>query len=222
MQRRDLVLGAMGSAAGTMLAWPARASALPVPPAGEIRFKVLHSGTPCGEHQVTFTQTGDQLRVDTNATLVVRVAGIPVYHYSVTASEYWCAGAFCGLDSHVNHNGTLFEVHAKPIPGGFAIQSTKAGNYEYTGQPTLMPLTYWNKAMLNAMILNVETGRHYPAIVDSPGWNYLPTAEGGQLVAQRFDVTGKLHLTVWYDKDGQWAGLQFNAAGLISLQKFVG
>lgn len=184
-------------------------------------FRILHSGTPVGEHHMSFTQTGDQLRVDTNVALVVRLAGIPIFHYAVQASEYWNAGAFCGLDSQVNHNGTALEVHARPIAGGFNIQSTKAGNYSYTGQLGLMPLTYWNKAMLGAMILNIETGRHYPAIVNSPGWNYLPTDEGGTLLAQRFDVTGKLHLSVWYDQYGQWAGLQFNASGLISLEKFV-
>jgi hypothetical protein len=192
-----------------------------VPPSGKISFKVFHSGTPCGAYHLTFAQNGNQLRIDTNAALVVRVAGIPVFHYSVDASEYWSAGSFYALDSQVNHNGTPFEVHARPIAGGFAIQSTKAGNYNYTGLPALMPLTYWNKRFLDAMILNIETGRHYPAIVSSPGWNNLPTASGGTVLAQRFDVTGKLHLSVWYDQQGQWAGLQFNAAGLISLEKYM-
>lgn len=221
MQRRDLVLGAVGGAAGVLLARPAAAAVLPVPAAGQLSFKVLRSGTPIGEHHVTFTQTGGQLRVDTNSVLVMKMAGIPIYHYTVKASEYWSDGAFSGLDSQVNQNGTLLSVHAAPIAGGFAVQSTKAGNYNYTGQPAMMPLTYWNKAMLAAMILNIETGRHYPAIVNSPGWNDLPTAEGGVLLAQRFDVTGKLHLSVWYDQYGQWAGLQFRADGLVSLEKFV-
>ncbi len=225
MQRRGLVLGVAGGIAGGLggglSARPAWGAPLPVPASGKLAFKVLHSGTPVGEHHLSFSQSGDMLQVDTNAALVVRVAGIPVFHYTVTASEYWNGGAFCGLDSKVNHNGTALEVHAKPIAAGFAIQSTKAGNYTYTGLPGLMPLTYWNKAMLQAMILNIETGRHYPAIVNSPGWNYLPTAEGGTLLAQRFDVTGKLKLSVWYDQYGQWSGLQFNVAGLITMQKFV-
>lgn len=218
---RSMAYGAAGGLAGGLAVRPAFGAALPVPPTGHMAFKVLHSGTPVGEHHLTFTQTGGVLRVDTNAALVVRLAGIPVFHYKIDAREYWSDGAFYALDSLVNHNGTALQVHARQIPGGFAIQSTKAGNYNYTGPQGMMPLTYWNKAMLEAMILNVETGRHYPAIVHSPGWNDLPTAEGGVLLAQRFDVTGKLHLSVWYDQYGQWAGLQFNAAGLVSLEKFV-
>jgi hypothetical protein len=221
MERRDLVLGALASAAGLILPGPALASALPVPSSGNIGFRILHSGTPVGEQHLTFTQVGNLLRIDNHAALVVRLAGIPIFRYACTATEHWSGTDFVGVDSVVNHNGTHLEVHASPIPGGFAIQSTKAGNYTYTGEPQMMPLTYWNKALLNAMILNIETGRHYPAIVNSPGWNYLPTAEGGTLLAQRFNVTGKLHLSVWYDQYGQWAGLEFNVGGDVSFQKFV-
>jgi hypothetical protein len=225
MQRRNLVLGVVGGVMGGVTGGAAIARAqsteLPVPASGKLGFKIFRNGTPVGEHHLTFTQTGDQLLVEIEAALVVRVAGIPVFHYSASAREHWSGNVFSGVDSKVNHNGTKLEVHASPVSGGFAVQSTKAGNYTYTGEPAMMPLTYWNKAMLNAMILNIETGRHYPAIVSSPGWNYLPTAEGGKLLAQRFDVTGKLHLSVWYDQHAQWSGLEFNVAGDISFQKFV-
>lgn len=221
MQRRDMVLGAMGGAAGVMLAPSAKAAGLAIPPSGSMGFKILHSGSPVGEQHMVFTQNGDTMRVDSTAALVVRVMGIAVFRYSCVATEHWSNGEFCGLDSAVNHNGTPLEVHASPIDGGFAIRSTKAGNYNYTGTPPMLPLTYWNKAMLGAMILNIETGRHYPAIVNSPGWNYLTTAEGGRLLAQRFNVTGKLHLSVWYDQYGQWDGLEFNVGGDVTFQKFV-
>ena len=221
MRRRELVLGAMAGAAGAALAQPRQAMALPVPPTGALGFRILRNGVPVGEQHLTFSQSGDQLRVDNHAELVVRELGIPVFHYAAMATEQWAGGVFRGVDSQVDHNGTQLRVHAAPIAGGFAIESTKTGDYDYTGQPGLMPLTYWNKAMLDAMILNVETGRHYPAIVSSPGWNYLPTADGGRLLAQRFDVSGKLHLSLWYDQNEQWAGLAFNILGQITYQKFT-
>lgn len=221
MQRRGLVLGVMGGAAGAVLPARAQIAALPVPPSGELRFQILRNGTPVGEHHLYFTQSGDGLQVDMAAALVVRIAGIPVFHYRANASEHWQGGRFCGVSSKVNHNGSTLEVLASPIANGFAVVSTKAGDYNYTGSPAMMPLTYWNKAMLEAMILNIETGRHYPAIVKSPGWNYLTSAEGERLLAQRFDVTGKLHLSVWYDQYGQWAGLQFYVDGDVTFRKFV-
>ena len=223
MQRRELVLGAMGGVAGAILARPARA-ALPVPASGEIGFRVLRNGTPVGEQHLKFTQNGGQMRVDGRLALMGHAMGIIPFRYAVTATEYWSDNEFRGVDSLVNDNGTPLQVHATPIPGGFAIRSTKAGNYTYTGQPAMMPLTYWNKAMLEAMILNIDTGHHYPAIVSSPGWNYLPTVDGGKIQAQRFDVTGKLHFSVWYDQNGQWAGLTFTTpivGGQMLFQKFT-
>lgn len=217
LERRGFLAGA----GALVAAGPALAAPLPVPPSGEMRFKILRNGSPIGEQQMKFTQSGDDLRVDINADMVVTLAGIPVFHYRANVVERWSGGRFVQLDSHVNHNGTQLSVLANQIEGGFAVQSTKAGDYQYTSTPPMLPLTYWNKAMLQAMILNVETGRHYPAVVSSPGWNKLPTAEGGTVVAQRFDVTGKLHLSVWYDQYGQWSGLEFHVAGQEMFQKYV-
>lgn len=222
MQRRDVVLGVMaGMAGGVAGGRPgyAQDTALPVPASGKIGFNILRNGVKVGEHHLTFTQNGDQLQMDMEAALVVKVAGIAVFRYNANATEHWSGTNFCGVNSKVNHDGTPFEVHASPIPGGFAVRSTKAGNYQYTGTPTMMPLTYWNKAMLDSMILNIETGRHYPAFVSSPGWNYLNAADGGKLQAQRFDVTGKLHFSVWYDQQLQWSGLDFYMYGDILFQK---
>ena len=75
--------------------------------------------------------------------------------------------------------------------------------------------------MLNGTILNIQTAHSYPAIVSSPGWNKLPTANGGFIIAQRYDVTGKLHLTVWYDQSNQWSGLQFQINGTESYEKIT-
>ncbi|WP_298285394.1 DUF6134 family protein [Acidocella sp.] len=217
MNRRTFAMAL--AAAG--LAGRARAAGLPVPPSGRIGFKVLRNGVPIGEHHLKFIQDGAALRVEINADLVVKVLGVPVFHYTLAATEHWEGDSFVGLDSFVNHNGAHYEVHAAPTAGGFAVHSTIAGDYVYTGARPMLPLTYWNKAMLQAEILNVETGRHYPAIVNSPGWNYLPTAEGGQIVAQRFDVTGKLHLSVWYDQYDQWAGLAFSVDGNETFEKIT-
>lgn len=201
---------------------PTAASALlPIPASNEMHFKILRNGTPIGEQFMKFTQNGSSLQVETQADMVVRIAGIAVFHYHAEVLEHWVDGVFQRLDSQVNHNGTKLMVAANPIQDGFAIESTKAGDYQYTSKPKMLPMTYWNKAMLDSMILNVETGHHYPAVVNSPGWSWLPTAEGGTILAQQFDVTGHLHLTLWYEQSGQWAGLAFHVDGQEVFQKYV-
>jgi hypothetical protein len=40
-------------------------------------------------------------------------------------------------------------------------------------------------------------------------------------LAQRFDVTGKLQLSVWYDAANRWSGLEFQKSGDISYRKII-
>lgn len=217
MLRRDF----LGKAAA-FTALPSAASALlPIPASNQMHFKIFRNGSHIGEQFMKFTQDGNHLEVVSQADMLVRIAGIPIFHYSAEAVEHWSDGSFNQLTSNVNHNGTKLKVNATPISGGFAVESTKAGDYNYTGSPGMLPMTYWNKAMLDAMILNVETGHHYPATVNSPGWDWLPTAEGGRILAQRYDITGHLHFSIWYDQNSEWAGLAFNVDGQEMFQKYT-
>jgi hypothetical protein len=213
MDRRLFLL----SAGAMSIARPAQAAPLPVPPGSRIAFKVLRNGTPIGEHHLSFTQEGDRLSVDIHAAFLVRIAGIPVFRYTAQATESWAGGVFQSVESRVNDNGRRLEVHAQRVAAGYAIEGTHV--LRYIGPPNTLPSTYWNKAMLNGMIVNIQTAHSYPAIVHSPGWNRLPTADGSTLVAQRFDVTGKLHLSVWYDQNEQWSGLAFHVGGSETYEK---
>ncbi|MDE8346542.1 MAG: DUF6134 family protein [Acidocella sp.] len=203
--------GFLTSVAAASVAVPAMADTLPVPPGGKIGFRVLRNGTPIGEHHLTFTQNGDDLAVAISIALLVKFAGIPVFRYALNATERWSGGVFQSLESQVNDNGTQLMVHAEKTAAGYAVQGTKVA--PYTAPANTMPLTYWNEALFKGTILNLQTAHSYPAIVTPAGWNSLPTAEGGHIVAQRFNVTGKLHLSVWYDQNNQWSGLEFHVSG---------
>jgi len=222
MDRRQFIAGS-----GVLfLARPAFADALPVPPGNEIGFKVLRNGTPIGEHHLNFTTSGDTLAVAVNVALQVKFAGITVFRYALQATETWQGGVFQSLQSTINDNGTSLEVQAQKTADGYLVQginhTNPAKSYpQYTAPPNTIPLTYWNKQMLNGTILNIQTAHSYPAVVSSPGWNSLPTAEGGTIVAQRFDLSGKLHLSVWYDKNNAWSGLEFHVNGDETYQKFT-
>jgi hypothetical protein len=133
---------------------------------------------------------------------------------------------FQSLDSNVNYNGDPLVVHAEKTANGYEVEGINKNDVSknmprYTAPPDTMPLTYWNKKMLDATILNVQTAHCYKVNVASPGWNQLPTASGTNIVAQRFDLTGKLVLSVWYDQHDNWSGLEFQKNGDITYQKMV-
>jgi hypothetical protein len=222
MDRRRFLV----NAGAVALAGPALAASLPVPASGRIAFKVFRNGSAVGTHELVFTQDGDDLSVLTNFAFVVTIADIPMYRYSLVATEKWSGGVFRSVESKVNNNGTRLEVRAHQTAAGYDVvdinHNNPARSYpEYTAPPNTLPLTYWNKSMLNGTVLNIDTAHSYPPIVSTPGWSRLRTANGGALVAQRFDVTGKLRLSVWYDEMEQWSGLQFNLKGDWNYEKIV-
>jgi hypothetical protein len=209
----------LASAGAAAVAGPVFADAPSVPPNNHLAFKVLRNNSPIGEHHLYFTRNGDDLRVDINAALLVTLAGIPIFRYVASATELWSGGVFQSLDSKVDDNGNHLEVHARKTALGYDVVGTHVPHY--TCPPNTLPLTYWNKAMLNGTILNIQTAHSYPAVVHSPGWNRLPTANDGFIVAQRFDVTGKLRLSVWYDQMDQWSGLSFQIDGNECYEKIT-
>jgi hypothetical protein len=224
MDRRHFILGAGAVAVA------APALALPVPPGNKIAFKILRNGTAVGEHHIDFSPSGDDLTVNINAGILVKIFGITAGSYNLKASERWSGGVFQSLDSQVIFNGDLMQVHAEKVAGGYAVEGTNQNNpsknmARYIAPPNTLPLTYWNKAMLSGSILNPQTAHTYLAVsqltVTPNGWNQLPTADGGTLVAQRFDVTGKLIISVWYDVNGAWSGLEFHKSGDFTYQKFT-
>jgi Family of unknown function (DUF6134) len=197
----------------------AGAYALPIPSGDAMHFRVLRNGSPIGDHYITFNPSGSDLVISIAANLLVRFAGIAIFRYAVKATEFWENGVFQQLDSVVNYNGSPLEVHAERIAGGYSVQGTHVPRY--TAPPNLLPLTYWNKAMMNGTILNIQTAHSYPVTVNSPGWNTLPNANGGTISAQRFDLTGKLRISIWYDQNNTWSGLEFQKDGDISYERYV-
>ena len=197
----------------------ASAYALPIPAGNNMHFKVFRNGVAVGDHMISFNQSGDDLTITINAGLLVTMAMIPVFRYSVKATERWSNGVFQSVDSAVNFNGSPLEVHAERIANGYSVRGTHVPLY--TAPSNMLPLTYWNRAMLLGTILNIQTAHSYPVKVSSPGWYNVPTANGGTILAQRFDVTGKLRLSIWYDRNNNWSRLEFQKDGDISYEKYV-
>ena len=228
MDRRHFLAGTGASVlpAGCGRALADGNAALPVPPSGEIAFDVLRNGDVIGDQRLLFTTIGNTLNVANTVSLSVTIASIVIFRYELQATETWADGVFQTLDSNINFNGDVLRVHAEKVAGGYAVEGHNENNPaknvpRYLAPPDTLPLSYWNKRMLSGTILNIQTAHSYKVHVASPGWNKLPTANGGMITAQRFDLTGKLVLSVWYDAAGNWASLEFQKSGDITYRKHV-
>ena len=73
----------------------------------------------------------------------------------------------------------------------------------------LYPTTHWNVGILSSdRVLNTVTGNLNDVTVQPIGWDVIETAYG-KLRVQKYQYTGGLYVSVWYDPDGRWVKMEF-------------
>ena len=184
-------------------------SRLPIPPGGRLSFAVVRNGTKLGTHAVSFTTTGDMLRVLIAVDLALRFGPITLYRYHPRGSEVWQGDQLAAIDSTTNDDGTRYRVSGRRTPEGFAVEGSKASRY--LAPPDALPANHWNRAMLAAPFINTQDGRLMHPRVAPLGPDQIPTASGKILRASHFALTGDVRLDTWYEPSATWAGLRFAA-----------
>jgi hypothetical protein len=201
-------------AGAALLPWchpVAAASRLPVPAGERISFQMRRKGDLIGSHMLSFAQQGDQLVVSVAIDIVVRMLSIAVYRYSHRATERWQAGRFMGIESRTDRDGTNLFVRAARTAEGMVVEGSSSGRY--VAPDGVLPSTYWNKAVLTGRIINSEDGDLMNVPYTDLGPDKIAVASGAKVQATHYRLAGELPLDIWYDADGQWAGLVFSKGG---------
>jgi hypothetical protein len=173
----------------------------------EIRFDVERDGDVVGQHVVTFTRTDQGVKVDARADIDISVLFIPAYRFKFQSHELWRDGALLSMDASTNDDGDYVVVKALRDDTGLRVKST-AGEYE---APTLLPMSHWNAALLKGgVILNTMTGELIDIKVQDVGFDTV-TTRNGSLRARHYIYSGDLTGDIWYDSDGRWVRLRFEA-----------
>lgn len=190
---------------------------LPVPPSGRIGFRMIRKGDVIGSHTLDFTGTGDTLVVSVAIDILVKLGPIPVYRYKHRATETWRAGAFSGIESVTDRDGTPHRMRAETTAAGLVVEGS--GAPRYTAPPNVYATTYWNKVMLQPQVINSEDGRLFDVSPKALAEEVVPAA-AGTLRARHYKLDGDLPLDLWYDAAEQWAHLVFTKDGsTVSYEK---
>lgn len=154
-----------------------------------LKFDIVRKGQSIGAHEVRFDTQGSTLAVDVRTRIDVSILFVPVYSYDYQSREVWCADQLMSIRSTVNENGQKGETHA-----------------ERPGYAT----NHWNIAALDKdQLFNTLTGRHNRIEIATSQDQLWFDQIGGHVPAQRFDVSGELQFTSWYDQQGRWLKLAF-------------
>lgn len=198
----------------------AAAFALPLPGGDKLSFDVFRNGSKVGEQRLRFIHAGDILTVDNHVDLRVRLLDIPVFNYTAHIVEHWRDNAFVGATSVVDDNGTSHQLFIEKRSGGVVISGNKTP--QYTAPANALPLTYWNKDILQGPMINMQTGHTDTPQIANIGWFKLPALPTGTVTAREYKLTGPIRLSVYYDQKNQWSGLAFDHKGHITYKPVLG
>jgi hypothetical protein len=197
---RRTVAALLLAAAAPSLAWGEA-----VAPGGRLQFEIWRNGQKIGTHQVTFRGAPDDLEVETDAHMLIKLGPLPVFTYRFHSLERWRGARFVSLDSQSTTNGKAEQVRAKHTEAGVSLD---LGSRTVTAPADAAPLSHWNSKAFSATLFNPQTGeilRETVRRAEDPAF----TLPGGRTIrTTRYTLAGTADITDWYDAAGVWTGLR--------------
>lgn len=181
------------------------------PDAGdELVFDVYRNGDRFGSHVVRFSSVGDQLTVDTDIELKVKIGPFTAFHYVHDVQEIWNDGELQSIDARTKSDGDWAQVSVRAEGDKLRTQGPEFSGLHPDG---MIPSTHWNVAeMRQSEMLSTETGAILPMTVEDLGLETVKVG-GREIEARHYRVTSDLVASFWYDASGRWVKCAFEARG---------
>jgi hypothetical protein len=182
------------------------------PSAGDvISFNVLREGKPFGSHAVTFTTDANGALVATTAvSLKAGLGPLTLFRYKLDATETWLNGELQKVSGTVNDDGKKRSVTA--TRKGDAL-NVSGSDFKGVAPAGIVPASHWNYAqILTGKLLSTEDGEILNVKVVNKGRETIK-AGNKTIEANRYLMDSALDVDLWYDDDGRWVKLAFEARG---------
>ena len=119
------------------------ASAAAEPATETLRFAIIRNGDQIGTHTIELKRSGQEIAVNIETEVLVKVLFVTAYRFQHAASERWVNGRLVALDSSTDDNGTLHKVAVALKASALDVQAdgtaptggsiSYAGGYSSTG-----------------------------------------------------------------------------------------
>lgn len=175
-----------------------------------ITYKVLRKGKKFGSHSVSFSKDGDELTAVTSVELEAGLGPIKLFTYTLDATETWRDGKLVKLSGQVNDDGNAGSVQAELSGDELSISGTE---YTGTAPADTLPASHWNVAQTQAdTLLSTEDGELLDVSVTKQGTETVMVG-GAPVEATRYLMDSDIDVDLWYDDQGRWVKLAFEARG---------
>ena len=177
----------------------------------EIAFDVFREGERVGRHTVAFTRTSPRdLSVIARLELEITFLTIPFYKFLYRSSSVWRDERLQTLDAQIDDDGEIATVRAFTKGLGLTVSGPN-GQIEW--RDVLYPTNHWNAGVLSqSRVLNTLNGDISQVQIAATGRERI-RAQGTWVQATRYQYSGDIDTTVWYDDAGRWVKMRFTAKG---------
>ena len=174
-----------------------------------IAFDVLRKGKPFGTHIVSFDKTNDgELKVTTDVDLKVKVGPFTAFRYQLDSVERWQDGQLVALNGRTNDDGDKTTVQAALDDAALRVEGSA---FKGSVAPNIVPSSHWNMDQVRStQMLSTEDGSVLSMDIIPKGRETL-TIDGQDIAANRFLLDSDIDIDLWYDDQGRWLKLTFEA-----------
>lgn len=180
-------------------------------PSGTLLYGIHHEEHgDVGSHKVSFSQSGEDLMVEVENRITVKILFITAFRFEADRTELWRDGRLVSYRSQSHDDGTDIAVRAEAEGEVFVIEGPD-GRIEAPGD--IFPTHPWNIAGLeHSLLMDTKTGKPLEVTVTEAGEETIE-AGGQSVLANKFLVSGDLERELWYGPDDTWLKMRFDKDG---------
>lgn len=182
------------------------------PKAGDvISFTVLREGKPFGSHAVRFSESADgSLVATTQVSLKAGVGPVTLFRYKLDATEIWLNGQLQKVSGSVDDDGKKRSVTATRKGNALNVSGS---DFKGVAPAGVVPASHWNYAQTQTgKLLSTEDGEILNVKVVNKGRETIKVGKKS-IEATRYLMDSAVDVDLWYDDDGRWVKLAFEARG---------
>ena len=189
--------------------------AFPIPKNNEVKFDIIRKGKDIGDQTISFTKKNNQLNIEVETSIKVKLLFVVVYKFSHTSKEIWENDKFISFEGH-----TLFEDDREYFVKANLnknIYSASGMDGELELNNGFIPSNYWNiDVMKQKEIFDTQKGIVRKLDVKEVGTEIINLL-GKDTQCRKFILNASKHpkdkgpfseTTLWYTENDELAQFQ--------------
>lgn len=163
-------------------------------------YDVIRKGKNIGTHSYTFTENGNNLKVDVLTDIKVKIGFIPVYRFKTQGTEEWDEGKLTAYKSTSDDNGEdkYLIINNNYLESNLKKESFISSNY--------VPASLWSfSTVTQSELLNTLDGSLMKVSITKLG-----DEEISSIVTTKYEIAGEFKRSLWFDKNNKLIQVKFS------------